>query len=182
MKQQTLFEEKLEIYCIDSSSLINLFRNYPRNKCNKFTSLWEELDKIIKNGQIISHITVFKEIYRKDDEINNWCQNHKNIFRDIDECQRYQIREIEKRYSERYWQARMNGGEWADPWIIALAICENAIIVSDERNSPDRIPYIASLFGITTLNLLDFFRDIGLELQILETKWFNQFTFALSNK
>ena len=58
----------------------------------------------------------------------------------------------------------MNREEWADPWIIALAICEEAIIVSDERNSPDRIPYIASRFGITTLNLLDFFRDIRLEL------------------
>jgi len=164
MKQQELFEVKLKIYCIDSSSLINLFRHYPRNKCNKFTSLWEELDKIIKNGQIISHITVFKEISRKDDEIKKWCQNHKSIFRDINECQINQISEIQKEYDGSYWQARMNGEEWADPWIIALAICENAIIVSDERNSPNRIPYIASRFGITTLNLMDFFRDIGLEL------------------
>jgi len=161
MKQQTLFEVKLEIYCIDSSSLINLFRHYPRDI---FPSLWEKLDKIIKNGQIISHITVFREISRKDDEIKKWCQNHKSIFKDIDECQINQIREIRKQYSESHWQAGMNREEWADPWIIALAICEEAIIVSDERNSPDRIPYIASRFGITTLNLLDFFRDIRLEL------------------
>ena len=99
MKQQALFEVKLEIYCIDSSSLINLFRHYPRDI---FPSLWEKLDKIIKNGQIISHITVFREISRKDDEIKKWCQNHKSIFKDIDECQINQIREIRKQYSESH--------------------------------------------------------------------------------
>jgi hypothetical protein len=159
MKQQALFEVKSKIYCIDSSSLINLFRHYPRNN---FTSLWGELDKIIKNGQIISHITVLNEISKKDDEIKEWCQNHKSIFRYFDECQMYKISEIEKKYSESHWQAGMNRKEWADPWIIALAICEKAIIVSDERNSRDRIPYIANQFGITTLNLMEFFKDTGL--------------------
>ncbi|MCM8811197.1 MAG: hypothetical protein NC917_06085 [Candidatus Omnitrophica bacterium] len=44
--------------------------------------------------------------------------------------------EIKLKYSKSHWDAETNrvGQEWADPWIIALAICEDAKIVSDEKN------------------------------------------------
>jgi len=169
-KQQRLFESK--IYCIDASSIINLFHPrglpYPPYPSDIFEGLWQKLEEVIRNGQLISHITVFKEISKRDDEAKKWCQKHKVIFKDIDDCQVEQIEEIKTKYSKSYWKAEINrkGQEWADPWVIALAICEEAIIVSDERNSPDKIPYIANHFGINTLNLMGFFKDIGLKLKI----------------
>jgi hypothetical protein len=169
-KQQSLFKSK--IYCIDASSIINLFRHpglsYPPYRADIFEGLWTKLDQIIEKGELISHITVLKEISKRDDEAKEWCKNHKKIFREIDNCQKKQIEKIKTKYSKSHWDAEINrkGQEWADPWIIALAICEEAIIVSDERNSPDRIPYIANHFGINTLNLMDFLKDIGLKLKI----------------
>jgi hypothetical protein len=169
-KQPSLF--KFKIYCIDTSSIINLFRHsglpYPPYRADIFEGLWTKLDQIIKNGNLISHITVFEEISKRDDDAKRWCEKYKRIFRDIDNCQIRLINEIQKKYSKSHWETEISrkGQEWADPWIIALAICEDAIIVSDEKNSPDRIPYIANHFGINTLNLMDFFKDIGLKLKI----------------
>jgi len=168
-KHPSLFKQK--IYCIDASCIINLFRHqglpYPPYRADIFEGLWTKLDQLIKNRELISHITVFKEISKRDDEAKEWCQSHKEIFRDIDFCQIKEIEKIKTKYSKSHWEAETNrkGQEWADPWVIALAICEKAIIVSDERNSQDKIPYIANHFGIKTLNLMDFFKDIGLKLK-----------------
>jgi len=168
-KQPSLFN--LKIYCIDASSIINLFRHsglpYPPYHTDIFEGLWTKLDYIIKNGELISHIIVLKEMSKRDDDAKKWYQKYNNMFRDIDDCQIEQIEKIKTKYSKSQWDAEINrkGQEWADPWIIALAICEEAIIVSDERNSPDKIPFIASHFRIRTLNLMDFFKDIGLKLK-----------------
>jgi hypothetical protein len=54
-------------------------------------------------------------------------------------------------------------GPWADPWIIALAICECGIIVTDESNKPNRIPAIAETLNMNSLGLLDFFKAIGVK-------------------
>jgi len=169
-KQQKLF--KISTYCIDASSIINLFRHtglpYPPYSRDIFEGLWIKLEELIKNNQIISHMTVLKEIEKRDDEAKRWCHKHKKVFKDIDDCQISEIRKIKVKYNKSHWDAetKRKGQEWADPWVIALAICEEAIIVSDEKNSSDRIPYIANHFGIKTLNLMDFFRNIGLKLKI----------------
>jgi len=169
-KQQYLF--KTEIYCFDASSIINLFRHgglwYPPYPDDIFEGLWIKLEELIRNGEIISHITVLKEIERRDDKAKEWCYKHRRIFKDIDDCQIEKISEIKTKYSKSHWNAEINrkGQEWADPWLIALAICKEAIIISDEKNESDRIPYIANHFGIITLNLMDFFRKIRLKLKI----------------
>ena len=73
-------------------------------------------------------------------------------------------KEIETEYEPEYWNNETNkGGPWADPWLIALSICEDAIIVTDEKNAPNHIPYIASHFNIQCLNLIDFFKKIGIK-------------------
>ena len=171
-KQIQLF--KTEVFCLDASSIINLFRHsglfYPPYPQDIFKGLWDKLDQLIENGEIISHITVLKEIEKRDDNAKKWCVKHKKIFKDIDDCQIKELNKIKAKYSKSHWDAetKRKGQEWADPWVIALAICEEAIIVSDERNSPDRVPYVANYFGISTLNLMDFFRKIGLRLKIME--------------
>jgi len=173
-KQKRLFD--VPVYCIDSSSIINLFhpRGLPYSPYPPeiFVGLWQKLDQIIKNGQLISHITVFNEVSKRDDDAKKWCQKHKTMFRDIDGYQSEQIPKIKTRYSKNCWdtETKRKGQEWADPWIIALAICEkteNTYIVSDEKEAPDHIPYIANQFEIRTLNLMDFFKDIGLKLKLV---------------
>ncbi len=119
---------------------------------------------MIKNKTFISHIEVFKEIEIGKDEIYNWCRSKKikKMFKDVDQCQIEKIKEIQLRYDKNYWDRNSLKPVWADPWLIALAICEEAFIVADERNAPNCIPYVANHFNIQCLNRFEFFKEIGL--------------------
>ena len=118
----------------------------------------------MKNSELISHIEVFEEIKKgKQDTIHEWCKDHKDMFKDIDECQEEEIKNVEKKYNSQYWRNEINkDGPWADPWLIALSICEKATIVTDEKNSQNHILYIAELFKVPCVNLLCFFKEIGI--------------------
>lgn len=57
----------------------------------------------------------------------------------------------------------------ADPYIIALARVINndltddvAVIVTEEKNRPDKIPYVANVYEIRSIDVLAFLEEIGL--------------------
>lgn len=112
---------------------------------------------MIKNGELISHEEVYKEIEVGKDVIYDWCKDNSKMFREIDGCQIQKFQGIKKQYDRNYWENAINKtSPWADPWVIALSICEEATIVADEKNVPNRIPAISTVFGIKCLELLDF--------------------------
>ncbi len=160
-KQKSLFPIKK--YCIDTSCLIDLYQNYPKKSVSGFFNpIWEKIENMIGNRQIISHITVFRELKKREDSVFKWCKGHAYIFVDIDECQISKLQEIKGKYNKDYFQRQLsNTGEWADPWIIALANCEDAIVVTNEnKTKANRIPLIADQIDIKSLNLLEFFEEI----------------------
>ena len=147
------------VYCIDTSSLINLkpFRR------DVFPTIWSKLESMIKNGELIAPMEVYGEIEIGKDKIYDWCKNNKEMFKDIDECQIQKLQEVKKRYDKNYWENEINKPKWADPWVIALSICEEGIIVADEKNTQNRIPAISFMFGLKCLELIDFFKEIGIK-------------------
>ena len=53
----------------------------------------------------------------------------------------------------------------ADPYLIAMAICNEATIITQEhKTKANRIPPIAAHFGIRSLNLLEFFQELKIKL------------------
>jgi len=170
MKQKKLFQ--YSCYCIDASSLINLTR-YPGYPKEIFPAIWNKLEEMVERNELISHIEVYKEIENeKNDLIHQWCKQNKKMFKDYDDCQFQEIDKIREKYDLHYWQTQINmidasGNQrpWADPWLIALSICEEGIIVTDEKNNPNRIPQVAALFNIQCLNLLEFFKKIGIKYE-----------------
>jgi len=162
MPQQRLFP----IYCIDTSALINLTR-YPGYPKDIFPAIWEKLEDMIKRDELISHIEVYREIEKRKDPIYQWCKKHKKMFKDVDDCQIKELGKIKPRYDSHYWNTEMNANKpWADPWLIALSICEDAIIVTDEKNKSNHIPYIATHFNRQCLNLINFFKKIGIKYEV----------------
>jgi hypothetical protein len=150
-----------DVYCIDTDSLIELKR-YPKDV---FPSVWQKIESMIRRNDFISHTEVYKEITNGKDEMVDWCKSHKRIFKDIDECQSTEIKNVQAKYDNEAWEREINKtGPWADPWLIALAICEQARVITQESNKPNKIPFVADLLGIKSLNLIDFFRTIGIKL------------------
>ncbi|MGB4644589.1 MAG: DUF4411 family protein [Dictyoglomaceae bacterium] len=160
-RQQELFQ--VSTFCIDTSTLINITRysGYPRDV---FPTIWDKLETMVREGVLISHIEVYNEIKEGEDMICKWCKRNRYMFKDIDECQMKEFEAIKGKYEIDYWSKETNRSvPWADPWLIALSICENAILVTDESNKPNHIPYIAKYFNIRCLNLIDFFREIQIK-------------------
>ena len=160
-RQAPLFHRK--IFCIDACALINLTR-YPGYPRGVFPTIWEKLEEMAKSGELISHIEVYKEIKDKNDQIDHWCRKNKSIFKDVDECQQNKFESVKTQYNPDYWKRKISEDHpWADPWVIALSICEDAIIVTDENNNENHIPYVANHFDRKCLNLIDFFKIIGIQ-------------------
>ena len=119
---------------------------------------------MIKNGELIAPVEVYGEIEAGKDKTYDWCKSNKVMFKDVDECQIQKLQEVKKQYDKNYWENEINKPKWADPWVIALGICEDAIIVADEKNTQNRIPAISSMFaGLRCLELIDFFKEIGIK-------------------
>ena len=158
-----LFPKK--VYCIDTSSLINLMPPWKKDiyRRDVFPTLWEKLENMIISDELISPMEVYEEIKVGQDEIHKWCKKNKKLFKDIDDCQRQKFQDIRNQYDKNYWSIETIKPRWADPWVIALSICEEAIILADEKNTPNRIPFISAQFGIKCLELLDFFKEIGIK-------------------
>ena len=163
--KRNLYNQNI-VYIIDMSSLKELHDRYPKTV---FPTIWQRIASLIQDGQLYSHIEVLREIrntiYPKD-KLLQWSNKNKTIFSGIDNCQISQIQKIQREYNLAYWQNEINRpAPWADPYIVAMAICEKAIIVTQEHKSKaNRIPPIASQFGIYAFNLLEFFHELKIKL------------------
>ena len=155
--KRTLFTGK--VYTIDMSSIKELLDRYPKNL---FPTIWQYIDSLIHNVQLVSHIEVHREIKGTTDPKDKlliWSNKNKNIFQNIDDCQLSKIPEIQSKYNKEEWKNKMNRpGPWADPYLIAMAMCEGATIITQEnKTKSNRIPPIGNQLGVNSFNLLDFF-------------------------
>lgn len=162
--KRTLFTGK--IYAIDMSSLKELHDRYPKKT---FPTIWQHIDSLIQNRELVSHIEVYREIKcteNSKDKLLVWSKRNKKIFQDIDTCQRIKIPEIKSKYNKDEWDNKMNRpGPWADPYLIAMAMCEGATIITQEsKNKPNRIPKICDCLRVKSLNLLEFFEELKIKL------------------
>ena len=117
-------DEKIDIYIMDTSSFIELKKSYPKNI---FKSIWKELEFLIKNGRLITHEFVIKELEKQDDEISQWVKSLKTKYKDFvhktDIVQINKLQHIVNRFPailqirEKYEKPYH-----ADPFIIALAL------------------------------------------------------------
>ncbi len=147
-------------YCIDTSSWIDAKTIYP---ISNFPSLWDKLDALVTNKQIISPHEVYDELKQKDDEVFNWVNKRKQIFRVLDEEQVAVAQEIMTKFPGLIDEQKEIPD--ADPFVIALAIVENknlalmgekCMVVTGEkpgsRNKP-KIPDVCISYGIEYLNI-----------------------------
>lgn len=159
---------KVKVYCIDSSSLINLKR-YPEDI---FPTIWKKLNDLVKENQLKSPIEVYDELERKNNELERreddllkWCKNRKSMFADLDEEQQKRLESVKKQYEKQHWDAKVQKtGPWADPWVIALAMSIKGVVVSDEsKEGRNKIPDICGRLNVKCISTFEFFRELGVK-------------------
>jgi hypothetical protein len=162
----------MNIYIIDTSSLIEMKNRYPKKN---FPSLWEKVEELISKNRLISPLEVRKEIERGDDELSKWVKNKKinKMFIKPDSLQMQKAKEIIKKY-DPLAEVEKPDNLNADPFLIALALVKKElskkelvamklfkdnvtidyIIITEESIKPNKIPSICKDLGINCIKLL----------------------------
>jgi hypothetical protein len=66
------------IYSFDTSSILHAWRRaYPPEV---FPAIWQRLDGLIQQGQLIASEEVLVELEQKDDEVHGWARQRRAMF------------------------------------------------------------------------------------------------------
>lgn len=146
------------IYVIDASALIDASKNYPLDK-KTFQSIWDKISELFKQDKLISNFEIMEEL--KDKDLSDWIKPYKNKFLPLDENIQKRTTEILKQFPNiininKNKKSTSNG----DPFLIATAIERNGVIVTNEKNSINKIPYVSQFFNVETINLTQFIKEI----------------------
>ena len=148
----------MQIYVIDSSSLINLLQHVPMDV---FPSVWRKLESKIEDRQLIAPKEVLNEIRQKDDDLLEWAKKHLGVFVE-DSTELADLASELARENPNAAKSKQRGE--ADLWVIALARLKSEgslatpVIVTQEKRRGHQIPRISEKYGIDSIGILDMFR------------------------
>ncbi len=155
------------VYIIDTSSLIDLNRNTPKDV---FPSIWQEMEDLIYSNRLFAPREVLNEIGESDDDLHEWAKKHRKMFVEITEGQLEIVRKIMDEFPSLVTSE--NKKYSADPWVIALAMemsrqatltADKRIVVTNEKLKENkvRIPFVCKHFSIESIDLLGMSRLEG---------------------
>jgi len=158
-------------YTIDSSSLMDIFSDEKMVSKSITPGLWTNIQELIGQGIIISHIEVLREIKKegqRGEELYDWAQAYEEIFKDYNwEAEGRIIRAMSPKYGA-FVNAKVNHVH-ADPWLVAQAKHRGLTLVTEEKmsGSPDvrkhKLPNICADLGfaVPCIDLLGLTKDRG---------------------
>ena len=148
-------------YSFDTSALLDAWRRwYPPDI---FSKLWENLDGLIAEKNLIATEEVLVELEKKDDDVFNWAKSRQEIFYPITEDIQKAATDILSIFPTLV-DTRKDRSQ-ADPFVIAVAIVHSCTVVTGEKstgtqNRP-RIPNVCDHFGIRHMNIIELIREQG---------------------
>lgn len=129
------------IYFIDSSSWINLIRNYPNDI---FPTIWKTIEGLVAKGWLLSCKEVLDEIKLRDDKLVEWSKIHRKIFLNTNRYNK-QVQKIIHKHPTLIKPDEER--KIADPYIIALAtshkhrLMEPVIVTEENKQRESGIPW-----------------------------------------
>lgn len=134
-------------YVIDACALINMAKNYNMGK-SIFKAIWDRIDEMIEQGYLITSSETKDEL--KDDDLIKWSKSHLDIFVALNKNIQQKTTMVLGEFPNLI-QMKSSGNSNADPFLIALAIEEDACIITDEghgNNFAPKIPDVCMHYGI----------------------------------
>jgi len=161
------------IYCIDTSALIDLDRDYSEEV---FPPLWENLINLVNESRLIAAEEVKEDLKRGDDTLYNWIIQHcSQMFIPTNTEIMNQVVKITNRFSNLIDENKPSKNQ-ADPFVIALAlevlnryshISPNTkiMVITHEKftgnlNGP-KMPDICRFYDLKVGKLIDIFKTEG---------------------
>ena len=155
-----------KIYCLDSNVLIQAWQKYYSPKL--CPSYWEKLNQLGSEGKIFISKMVFDELTKTDDDLSKWVREGnievKKLTADVTNAvsQIYAADPMHK-----FLVDNKKGRSLADPWVIAHAIVDKAIVVTKEEKVTAannkkglKIPNVCDNMSIPWLTDFDMLNDL----------------------
>ncbi len=146
-----------DLYCIDSSSVIQLARYLPQSVLGP---LWELLDTLADEKRLLAPREVLREVSKRDDLALAWARDHKSIFVDLDAEQGAMVRKLQTDYPVLNDPNRPLN---ADPWCLGLTLLktqagEPCHLVNEEKDTAlasNKLPYLCRQLKLKSAKLLE---------------------------
>lgn len=157
-------------YCLDSNVLIQAWQKYYSPKI--CPSYWDVLNSLGIQNIIFMPEMVFDEIVKTDDDLSKWLKSSMIPIKKIDEQVTKCLKDI---YSadpnHKYLVDNIKSRSLADPWVIAHALSENAIVVTKEEkvtaaNSMKiKIPNVCEKMKVSWINDFQLIDELGISFK-----------------
>ena len=148
-------------YCIDSSTILDLYKENGFYSKDVHITLWETIEKYISSERIISSVEVYEELKKDTDkDFIDWLRNNKKMFVEVDECQIAKLKDVLNKYpllAEGY-------KDRADSILVSLSKCKSLALLTSEKSattaSPNipKIPNLCKEFGVGCVSVNEFCR------------------------
>lgn len=156
-----------KIYCLDANVLIQAWQKYySPNLC---PSYWDSLDILGVENKIFMPEVVYEEIVRTEDELSKWLKSSHIPIRKIDENVTRCLQAIYSTNAiHKFLVDNTKARSLADPWVIAHAINERAIVVTKEEkvtalNSKKiKIPNVCENMNVSWINDFQMIAELGI--------------------
>lgn len=157
-------------YCLDANVLIQAWQKYYSPKI--CPSYWDLLDYFGSQKIVFIPEIVYDEIIRTEDDLSEWLKSSKISIQKIDEHVTRCLKEI---YSadpnHRYLVDNTKARSLADPWVIAHALKENAVVVTKEEkvtalnSTKIKIPNVCEKMNVSWINDFQLIEELGIRFK-----------------
>jgi predicted nuclease of predicted toxin-antitoxin system len=163
-----MFEDEKVIYCIDANILIQAWQKYYSPEI--CPSYWEVLNDLGKKGVIFIPELVYEEIEQGEDNLFEWLKNSDIPIKKIDGEVASCLKKIYGSNPNHKYLVSSNGiHSKADPWVIAHAMKENAIVVTKEtkdyfkKQTKIKIPHVCDNMNVSWIDDFEFIRNLNIK-------------------
>jgi len=154
-------------YCLDTNFFIEGWNKYySPDFCNGY---WDIISELGKTGDLFVPEMVRNEINKVDDALKNWFKDRNYLVKSIDENVQKCLKEIYAKDSNHHKLVdNTKNRSIADPWVIAHAMAESAVVVTKEEkittpgSTKIKIPNVCDNMGIRWIDDFIFIREIQL--------------------
>jgi hypothetical protein len=151
-------ENEKQIYVIDTCSFTELRRRYPQDVV---PGAWKVLLQFAESGILISSNEVWLELEAQEDQVTDWAREHRKIFISLNPDIQIKATEILASYPNLLDIKKQKSS--ADPFLIATAIVEGGIVVTQETpngfgSKYVKIPNVCQELKVPYIDLLELFR------------------------
>jgi hypothetical protein len=151
-------------YVLDTNSFRVFGNYYPES----FPSFWDQIEKLVADGMLVSCREVAKELELQSptEHLNAWVDGHPDLFFDPTEEEMEYVAQIFRvpHFRQLIGQKQqLKGLPVADPFLVARGAIQGASVVTEETLKPNaaKVPNVCEHFGVRSTNVQGFLVEVG---------------------